>query len=808
MKERYFELYSFSVFPLVVAVRILLVLFALLLLFISLTSSFDLNFSLYVLAAVVINELFLESVKRAVPSEKVTAIPKNITSTMIFSARQKFAHAKNGYDMVRAIASTREVKFFREKLGITTVGHADVTGDELPKQAAEAAAWVEGNFITEIDLFAAYILLSEDKTRFLQTNNLNNDDVINVLYWTRRKFKPDVFGAAKIQLFGDGVFDSLVYGWNYELKKYSRDLTSLVLAHHFPPSLLGREKEYKELIVALSKHASSNAVLLGEAGVGKSSLVERLAYDSFIGGLPHEISKRRVFSLMVDRIISGVSNSGELESRLGAVLSEIAHSHDAIVYIPNLENVFGGGGFEFDISGLLAEYLNGTRIKIVGSTTPQGYATYIQPRQEISESFEKIELDELPEGRALLLLTDKAGEFESKYGIQIMYPALKQTVNLSSVYFPDRFSPARDVDLLEDVSSKSNIDRKRRIDGNDVIQYVQSKTNVVLTEPDLDEKELLINLEEKMHQRIIGQDEAVNAVATAMRRLRSGFKNEDRPIASFLFLGPTGVGKTETAKALAAEYFGRRPGAAPEGSARREGSGPAGRRDSMIRLDMSEYQTQEQLTRLLGAGSGEAYVANTLTEQVEKNPFSLILLDEFEKAHPHLLDLFLQVFDEGRLTDNRGKTVSFKNTIIIATSNAGTEFLRERQNSGLAPEKQELIDYILKSATFKPELINRFDEIVVFRFLNQEEIKKVARILLMESLAELEDNQIKVQFEDKILEKISKEAYNPEFGARNIRRYIEDRIEGFISKEILSDHIKKGERVNLSVDSLDNFVVT
>ena len=358
---------------------------------------------------------------------------------------------------------------------------------------------------------------------------------------------------------------------------------------------------------------------------------------------------------------------------------------------------------------------------------------------------------------------------------------------LAPAYFPDRFSPGRALDLLENVASKSSLDRKKTIDAQDVIEFVQRKTNIALSEPDERERELLLSLEEKMHKRVIGQEEAVLAVANTLRRLRSGFKSENRPISVMLFLGPTGVGKTETAKALAAEYFGNQ--------------------NAMIRLDMSEYQTQDQIKRILGESPGEEVIANALTDQVEKNPFSLILLDEFEKAHPHLLDIFLQVFDEGRLTDNRGKTVSFTNTIIIATSNAGSELIRETINKGLTMLRDELVDYLLKNNIFKPELINRFDEVIVFRPLMQEEVQKISSILLSETLSTLSDNGIKLTFDDHVVSKIAKESYDATFGARNIRRYIADNVESYISKLILQDNIKKGEEAKLTVDEGNAFVV-
>lgn len=765
-------------------IRVILVLLSLTLLYFSLANGLNLKISLSVLALVLINELFLEHIASTRPVSKVSG-GQISEDSMTFQAKQKYQLGSDGYSIAENIFNSPEAKFLNRKIGITSLTKSSVGRDELLKQAISAATYLKGDYITPIDLYTSYLLLSETETHFLQNNNLNNDDVLNVLYWTRREYNPDNFETKKIKFTGEGAFDSLVYAWNYELKKYSIDITSRVLSTRFPPTIIGREKEYKELLVVLSRHASSNAIIVGESGTGKRSIVEYLAFKSFLGDVSSEISHRKVFELLVDKLIAGVSSRGELEDRLNILLSEITHSGNAIILIPNIENIYGGGGFDFDLTGILDEYLSSDRIKIVGTTTPSGFANYIQARATSQDLFEQIQFPELLQGATLLFLTEKAQEIEAKYGIEIKYSALKQCVNLSEVFFADRFSPGRDVDLLENVCSKARLDKKRVVTGDDVISQVQSKTNIILKDPDDAEKDKLIHLEDKLHGRVIGQDEAVSAIADAMRRVRSGFANESRPIASFLFLGPTGVGKTETTKVLAGEYFGNR--------------------EAMIRLDMSEYQTQDQIDKILGSKSG--FQENTLVDLVEKTPFSLILLDEFEKANPQLLNLFLQVLDEGRLTDNHGKTVSFKNTIIIATSNAGSELLRERQNVGEGIEKKDLIDYLLKDNLFKPELLNRFDEIVVFKFLNEKEIRQVAALLLQDSLNRLEDNQIKISFDDSVIEKISKSATDPEFGARNVRRYITDNIESYLSKEILENRIIKGSAVTLSVDESGNFIV-
>lgn len=786
MNDHYFQIYKAASSIAGRTVRSAIFLVSITFLFTRFQNNLDLKFPAAVLAIVLINELFIENLSKTKPKTPVSENKNDVYDSMIFPARLKLERG----EVLKIVESLKvpAVRFFKTELGLSKLDKANVGLDELLKQSQELAVWVGGKYITEVDLFAAYIILAEDETRFLQKNSLDSEDVTNILYWARRQFAPDDLFIKPTVLMGSGVFDSLVFGWNYELKKYAKDLTWEVLMRHDPPTIIGTEKEYQELETGLSRHKAANAIIVGEPGTGKTSLVEYLAYACFIGKAPNALFHKKIYELFVDRLIAGASTAGELEARLASLLSEIAHGSNSLVFIPNIENIFGGGGLGFDISGVLAEYLNSDKIKIIGTTTPAGFANFIQRKQSVASLFEKVELKEFQSGKSLLLLTDRAQKISGKYGLSIQYQALKQAVLLAPVYFPDRFLPGSAIVLLEDAAARTAIDKKKTLDGNSVIELVQNKTNVALTEPDRNEKELLLHLEEKLHARIIGQEEAVRAVADAMRRVRAGFKEGTRPIGVFLFLGPTGVGKTETAKTLAREYFGADK--------------------KMIRFDMSEYQTQGQIRRLLGAQSGEEYVPNALTELVTQNPFSLILLDEFEKAHPQILDLFLQVFDEGRLTDNQGKTVSFKNTIIIATSNAGAEALREREQNSSATSKEELVDYLLKNNIFKPELINRFDDVILFRFLNREEIKKIAGILIAESLDKLSENQIKVSFDESVLGKITDEAYNPEFGARQIRRYIENNIEEFLSRKILSNEIKGGDNVTLSIDESNNFRVT
>jgi len=472
------------------------------------------------------------------------------------------------------------------------------------------------------------------------------------------------------------------------------------------------------------------------------------------------------------------------------VIDEVVHAGNVILLVQNIENIFGAGGFDFDISGVLYEYLKNGGITFIGTTTQSAYETHIASHEAVSTVFTTIQFPEPDPTSALFMLFEQIGDIEKQYRCEITYSAVKSLIDLSSSYLTERYLPGKAITMLENVATAHHLHT------NDVLitkqkieEYISAETHILLGEPTAEEKTLLLNLESELHKKVISQHQAIEAIATAMRRVRSGIKTEKRPIATFLFLGPTGVGKTETAKALASLYFGSD--------------------DKMIRLDMSEYQTQDSINKLLGEHTGETYAEHAFTEIVAQNPFSLILLDEFEKAHPQILNLFLQVFDDGRLTDNKGKTVSFQNAIIIATSNAGSEFIRQHAGQISDPKifSNQLMDVVMESHIYTPELVNRFDEVVVFNPLTKDDLRQVAKLQLQEAFSSLEEKNIYVSTDDLLVSKIVEESYDEEFGARAIRRYITATVSEFVSQQILRDTIKKGAHVNLTVDSTGQITV-
>lgn len=707
---------------------------------------------------------------------------QDIQESLMFHPRMLF---ENGD--IQNLLKENEVHFIIEKLGATTIHAEEIDKNLILEKAKQLALDARGKFITASDVFTAYLLLTEEKTKILLQKEITANDLFEILLWSRETYKPDLKKDTSMHFSGYGVFDFFVYGWDAQLREYSYDVTYEAISKR-QVQIDGRESEFSQMTEVLSKSSVNNVLLIGDVGVGKSSLVIKLAQKSY-QDLHFALGHRKIYELFVDRLIAGVSTPSDLEVRLGLLLSEIQHSGNVIVYIQNIENIFGGGGFGFDMSGVLFSYLKNGGIQIIGSTTPAAYKTIIQKKESIMNLFEAVRIEEPDRNELFKIIASHVEFLQQEYGVIITYKAVHATIELSSAYLPEHVLPGKAINLLQDACSKARLENKLVIDKDDVTRVVQEKTHIILEKPNQDEKKVLLSLEDELHKRIIGQEEAVSAISKAIRRLRSGFSQHKRPISVFLFLGPTGVGKTETAKALADLYFGDEK--------------------AMVRLDMSEYQTQDEVNRLLGGAVGAEELSSSLPEEIRLHPFSLVLLDEFEKAHPHILDIFLQVFEDGRLTDNQGRTVSFTNTIIIATSNAGSEKIREYVSSGKKIEefKDPLVTFLLQNNIYKPELLNRFDDVIIFKPLEVDEAKKIASLILASSLKTLENDQIYLSFDDKVITKIVNESYDQEAGARNMRRYIGAHVEDFVSKLILEDKLSRGTHAVLSIDDKNEFMI-
>lgn len=740
--------------------------------------------SLFFLSLFSIIEIFFHfKILRKLPAVQVQLNKGNPLDSFTLKSLSIFLSSNNTQSLVRKLFKISSINFITDKMDILSekeIKLVDVPKEELTKYAFETSKNLKGKYVTTMDLFVSYLLVTEDNTKLLFNKNLKKEELIQILSWARIKYTDEENPKSlRVNFWGEGIGEDWVTGWTIETKKYMVDLTGEVLQKK--PSLLGRESEFRQLVEGLYKGKS--ALLVGETGSGRTEIAESLAFESFIGNLKGSLYHQRFYMLLVDALLAGSQSPGDLEERLGSVIAEISHSGNIIVFIPSFENILGSSSFHLDLSGVLTPYIERGAIRIIGTVTPGSFKKFVDARKTLLGNLEIIKVEEPSEDVVLVMLFKKAGEIERLDNIKISYQAIAFSLKYAKKYLPDRVLPGSAVTLLEDAAAAAALSKKKIVEEEDVIQKIESKTKIAVGKPGKAEKELLLSLEEEIHKRVVDQKEAVSQVAEAMRRLRTGLSVKDKPI-SFLFLGPTGVGKTETAKTLARIYFGKA--------------------DKMIRLDMSEYSEEGSLKRLLGSMPGETDAPGELTDKILDNPFSLVLLDEFEKASSNILNLFLQILDDGRLTDNKGKTVSFTNAIIIATSNAASEFIREEVNKGTAIDKkfqQQLLEFLQTKGIFKPELLNRFDGIIVFKPLGQIEVQQVTQILLKELSDKMLEQDITVSFDEKIINKIITEGFDEEFGARPINRYIQNNIEDLLAQKILKDEIKRGDKIELTVNN-------
>lgn len=739
----------------------------------------------FLFSSILILEVFVYFKVGKVKPKKISKVAKNkldLLDAFTLWAIKPFLN-KNFGSGLTFLMNQKSVQFILDKSDIKReeVRIFDVGYDELSSFAFTLAKKLGGKFVTTMDVFASYLMLCEEKTKLLFNKNLKKDDLLNILYWARSSNPWEEKKGQKTVFWGKGVGEDWVTGWTPETEKYVVDITSDALAQKL--LLLGREEEYRQVKEAMYRQKS--VILVGEPGSGKTALMQALAYDSFVGSLKGNLYHQRIFQLLVDALIAGAQSQGELQERIDSIIEEVSHANNIIIFIPNIENILGSATFDLDLSGVLITYLKRRSIRIISTTTPSSFKKFVEPATTLLDVFEAVRFEEPDKDTTFLMLLEKTQFIEKKNHVNISYKGVVEALNLSKDYLPNRVNPGSTVRLLEDTVAEVIMEGRRNIQDQDIKNKVKSKTKIAVGEPDAKEKDLLLHLEDKMHKVIIDQKDAILAVSEAIRRIRAELSERKKPI-SFLFLGPTGVGKTLTAKTFSFLYFGE---------------------DKMIRVDMSEYATTDSIKRLLGGLPD----VEGLTDRVYSNPFSLLLLDEFEKGDSTVLNLFLQVLDDGRLTDNNGRTVSFANTIIIATSNAASEFIREEVEKGIIVDKAfklKLLNFLQEKGIFKPELLNRFDDIIVFKPLGIEEVNKITRLMLGDLSKELLDKDVVVSFDDRIVSKIVKEGYDKEFGARPILRFIQDNIEDLIAKKMLKDEVKRGNKIAFSTDDANIITVS
>ncbi len=633
------------------------------------------------------------------------------------------------------------------------------------------------------DLFAAVAHLKDPRMlRLMSVFEIGDEDLGNALLFVRaRGFmrKPFTFSG----IFGEPHkirHRVMNRAWSARptpvLDRFGVDLTDHA-RRGAGILLVGHAREYRELIDILARPGNPNAIMVGEPGAGKEAIVRHLAHEIARDRVPAPLFDKRLVSLSLGSLVAGADQS-MIEGRVKRVVDEVVAAGNVILYISDIHNLVRTGGAAVGAADVLLPAMKGDQFSVVGATYPREFRQYIEPMGDFGTMFQVIRLEEISEREAINLLVYESMLLEREYGVSVSFKAVKHSVLLARKYFRQKLLPSSARELLEEAFANAREGRRTTLTMDDVVSVAERRVNVPIHEVEEHEAEKLLDLERVLHERFVGQEEAVGAVARAVREYRSGLSRAHGPIASFLFVGPTGVGKTELAKLLTEIQFGDQ--------------------SLMARFDMSEYQAKESLMRFIGSPDGN--VRGALTDAVMERPYSLILLDEFEKAHPDILNLFLQVMDDGRLTDGLGRTANFENAIIIATSNAHSEFLKSELERG-AP-LGEIREQLTRKLTdyFKPELLNRFSAIVVFKNLTLADTLAIAKLQLSEFSKLLRERHgVELRADDEAVARIAELGYDPVFGARPLRKVISDRIRAALAEKILRGELKRGGNVKISV---------
>jgi len=565
-------------------------------------------------------------------------------------------------------------------------------------------------------------------------------------------------------------------GFTSTLDKYSVDWTKIMRQRGFPDSI-GHDEQIQIAERILSRREINNVLLVGDEGVGKEGLINDIACRSILGQSLPEVNFKRVMELDLPYLFSQIEGKEEVESVLTRIFRETVSAGNIILVINDFHNFVAGedrAGVA-DISGALSSFLSFPQFQIIAVSNYEGLHQDIERNSSILSLFEKVEVPELSEEETLRVLEKNVPALERKYKIFVSFPALREAVRLSVKYLSNIPLPKKALDLLDEVCVAVSSGGRKIAAETDVEKVISEKTQIPIGETGEKEKQILLNLEDLIHQRIINQELAVKEVSSALRRARSGITEKTKPMGSFLFLGPTGVGKTETSKALAEIYFGSE--------------------QKMIRMDMSEFQQTRDISRLIGSVDEDGL----LTTKVREDPFSMILLDEIEKAHPNILNLFLQILDEGFVTDGLGRKVDFKNSIIIATSNAGYRIILKAisEKSEWSLVKKELFSYLFERGIFRPEFVNRFDAVVVFTPLSKSNLLDISQLILGKLKKDLLGKDIDFEISQDLKEKIVELSYSPEFGAREMKRVVQDKIENSLARAVLGGEVKRGDRIKI-----------
>lgn len=665
---------------------------------------------------------------------------------------------------------------------------------ELIARAFSETLEIRNNQITKSALFLA--LIDDQKGGMMNVvttkYDINHDDISNALILLGMPVPSVDHLTAGV---GDFFRLRMKYGYKFKvdrafmsrptryLDKVSIDLTALAQKMKIG-FLIGHDREFDQMMNILLRPGLNNIMLIGEPGSGKETMVMYLAMKIVYDEVPKSLFDKRLIMLNIGEITQGAENVGELQSRLSKIVKEVIEAGNIILYIPNIYNLKQTNieNTGINAADFLKQIFQSSLVPIIGSTTALEFHTIIEKDAEFCNMFEKVKMEEITENEAVKILSYEALALERQSGVVITYKSIKRAVNLAKKYITDKLLPSSASDLIKEAISYVKANRRNVICEDDIILLVENKTNIPVSKVTKNESANLLDLENIIHRKLIDQEEAVKAVANAIREYRAGLSKSKGPIATFLFVGPTGVGKTELSKILANTYFGSE--------------------EKMIRFDMSEFQDEQSISRFIGSSDGK--ITGLLTEAVKNNPFSLILLDEFEKANSKILNLFLAVFDEGRLTDVTGRLINFNNTIIICTSNALSEYIKEELDKGTS--YATLSDNVKNKLTnvYRPELLNRFSKVLVFKPLLKEHIFEIAKLHFqkLKNLL-LKEQGIYLDISEDALVRLAEVGFDPVFGARPLEGAIRDNIKSKLSEVILKNELGKNMKVLVDMENND-----
>ncbi len=701
---------------------------------------------------------------------------------LTYEVARVFYHA-NG-DVMGSFVRSPQGHELMKRLGFTEANIEAFLQAPRTKLPVSALPIPDNHYLTFRDLGMILYEVDEDLRRLLSERGITESIFMGTLGWTTRAYyayKQEKRWWAKDNLSRfAGLGREWSYGTAFLLQKYSRNLANNSIFSHLINDNAYASEKVMEIERVLVRNREANVLLVGEAGVGKMDILLRVT-ERVRRKLAHpELLGKRFVLLDSDYMLAQHDTKQSFERTFIKMMQQTERAGNVIMVIENLSGfIRAAKSIEVDIPALIEPYLGATELNLIFTDTPGTFHLEVE-QLGILRKIDVLYVEPPSLLGTERLLEDIARRYEKQYNITLTYPALQAVAADADRYIPTGVMPDKAVDLLVEVMSAASQTEAEHVTEEFVQEFVANKTGIPVGPIADEEREILLELEDRLHERVVGQDHAITAIASAMRRARAGIQDADRPLGSFLFMGPTGVGKTETAKALAAVFFNAE--------------------SAMQRLDMSEFSGQDGLERLLGNDA----TAGVLSKIMQEHPYTVLLLDEFEKADQGVHDLFLQILDEGRYTDARGTTINMRNSILIATSNAGSAFIIDAMRKGIALEsvREDIIKQVIADGIYRPELVNRFDGVVIFEPLSTGQQEVVAGYLLTDLTKRIAERGYTLELSDDVQQVIATEGYNPEFGARPMRRLIQDQIEEIIARKIISGALKKGATIRITKDDL------